>query len=114
MANDDHVTRAGYAIGVWNTWRGEHPEIAPDLSGANLSAGRYPKGQLQGANLAGTGFRRSNMKEAVFHDSNLKGADLSKANLAGADLRNWNLQDAELGKAQTCRGRSSSTRSWWA
>ena len=82
MANEDHVTRAGYAVAGWNSWRDQHPETTPDLSGADLSAGRYPGGKLFGANLAGTDFRRSNMRGADLRDSNLEGADLSKDRFA--------------------------------
>lgn len=99
MSNPDHVTRAGYAIGVWNRWRDEHPEIQPDLSGANLSAGLYRKGKLFGANLSGVDLRRSNLREADFHDSNLAKADLSKTDLRAANLSNADLTGAELAKA---------------
>lgn len=99
MANEDHVKRAGYAVGVWNSWRDEHPEVVPDLSGANLSAGRYPKGKLHNANLAEADFRRSNMKEADLHESDLSRADLSKTNLKGANLSKTILSHAELKKA---------------
>lgn len=99
MANEDHVKRAGYAIGVWNRWRDEHPDIEPDLSGANLSAGLYRKGKLFTANLRGTDFRRSNMREADFHGSALVQADLSKSDLRGANLSETDLTEAELSKA---------------
>ena len=99
MANPEHVRRAGYAIGNWNRWRDENPDVAPDLSGANLSAGLYRKGKLFGANLSGTDFRRSNMREADLHASNLSNADLSKTNLSKANLDQTNLTSAELAKA---------------
>jgi uncharacterized protein YjbI with pentapeptide repeats len=70
MANEDHVKRAGYAISGWNRWRDEHPAITPDLSGAKLNAGLYRQGKLFNANLAGTDYRKSNMREADLHQSN--------------------------------------------
>ncbi len=99
MANEDHVKRAGYAIGVWNRWRDENPDIAPDLSGADLNAGLYRSGKLFGANLKGTDFRKSNMREADLHDSNLARADLSKSDLRGANFAKAVLTGAELSKA---------------
>ena len=99
MANPDHLTRAGYATGVWNRWRDQQPDIAPDLSGADISKGLYRKGKLFGANLSGTDFRGSNMREADLHDSNLKNADLSKTDLRGANLSNTDLSGAELNKS---------------
>jgi uncharacterized protein YjbI with pentapeptide repeats len=99
MANEDHVTRAGYAVGVWNQWRDEHPEIAPDLSGAVISSGLHRGRKLFGANLSGTDFRRSNMREVLLQDSDLKSADLSKTDLRGANLSNSDLASAALSKA---------------
>ncbi len=99
MANEDHVKRAGYAIGVWNRWRDENPDVSPDLSGADLSAGLYRKGKLFSANLKGTDFRRSNMREADLHESNLAQADLSKTDLRGANFAKTVLTGAELIKA---------------
>lgn len=99
MADPEHVRRAGYAIAAWNRWRDENPDVVPDLSGANLSAGLYRKGKLFGANLSGADLRRSNLSEADFHASNLSGADLSKTNLSKANLNNAILTSAELAKA---------------
>ena len=99
MANEDHLKRAGYAIGGWNRWRDEHPDIVPDLSGADLSAGLYRNGKLFAANLEGTDFRGSNLRVAEVHESNLARADLSKSDLRGANLSKTVLTGAELAKA---------------
>lgn len=58
-------------VAAWNHWRDDHPDLIPDLCGANL-------------------------KEA-----NLRGANLSSANLDFADLRNANLESAKLDEANT-------------
>lgn len=99
MANQDHLKRAGYAVGAWNRWRDENPDVAPDLAGADLSAGLYRKGKLHNANLVEVDFRRSNMREADLHESKLVRADLSKTDLRGANLSKADLTNAQLKKA---------------
>ena len=66
MANDEHVAILEKGVAAWNAWRAEHPDIRPDLGGANFSGAT-----LSGANLGG---------------ANLSGANLSEANLNGANL----------------------------
>lgn len=36
MANQEHLDLLKKGVEGWNQWREEHPEIEPDLSGANL------------------------------------------------------------------------------
>jgi hypothetical protein len=36
MANDEHVALLKQGVAAWNAWRGENPNIRPDLHGANL------------------------------------------------------------------------------
>lgn len=99
MANQEHETRAGYAVGVWNRWRDENPDVVPNLSGAKLSKGLHAKRKLFGANLERADFRGSNMRGADLHNSNLAQADLSKTDLRDAILTGCNLTSAELQKA---------------
>ena len=33
MANDEHVALLKKGVDAWNEWRGENPDIRPDLSG---------------------------------------------------------------------------------
>jgi uncharacterized protein YjbI with pentapeptide repeats len=55
-------------IGVWLEWRQNHPDIRPDLNGADLGD--------------------ANLQEANLEGAFLQGANLREANLRGADLRN--------------------------
>ncbi len=115
MANDEHVRILKEGAAIWNAWREEHPEIEPDLHGADLKGCPLEeKGlrvadidkipvielndlmvcELQGANIVITNLRYVN----------LEGADLSEANLGwtdlrGADLKNANLRNARLDHA---------------
>ena len=61
IANPDHEQRASYAVAVWNRWRDDHPEIAPDLSGAEFN-----KANLSGADLRGAMLERRQLKTAKF------------------------------------------------
>ena len=99
MADKTHVEHAGWAIGGWNRWRDEHPDLVPDLSGADLSAGLYRNGNFRAANLTGTDFRRSNMRGADLREALMEGADLSKTVLVGAQLAGARLAGAEFAKA---------------
>ena len=53
------ILRAG--VSKWDAWRKEHPDVRPDLKGADLS-------------------------EACLRGADLMGADLTHADLSGADL----------------------------
>jgi hypothetical protein len=37
MAKKEHVDLLKKGVAVWNAWRDEHPEIQPNLNGAQLS-----------------------------------------------------------------------------
>jgi uncharacterized protein YjbI with pentapeptide repeats len=63
VANEEHPAMLKEGTGVWLEWRQNHPDIRPDLNGADLG----------GADL---------------QEANLEGAFLQGANLRGADLRN--------------------------
>jgi hypothetical protein len=106
MANDEHVALLKQGVTAWNTWRRdnpyitpppkrlgalaarphEHPNIIPDLSGANLA----------GRNLAGADLQRANLKKADLGGANLAGADLRGAALYSANLVHTDLTGADL------------------
>jgi uncharacterized protein YjbI with pentapeptide repeats len=120
MANPEHLKRIGAGIERWNEWRRDHPRIAPDLSGADLSGMNLNKAHLRGAdlnkadlsnacligaNLRGASLKGANLSGARIREANLNGADLSGANLTKANLRalnltRVNLSGADLSKAQ--------------
>lgn len=51
MTNVTHLEMLAQGTAVWNRWRGEHPEVVPDLSGADLRRLSLDGADLQGANL---------------------------------------------------------------
>ena len=69
MANQEQLDLLKQGVPVWNQWRKEHPEIAPDLSGIDL------------------------------YGMNLSGANLSKANLNVADLSGARLGESPVRSA---------------
>ena len=56
MADTEQVERLKRSVAEWNQWRQEHPEIRPDLSGADLSSANLSSADLSGANLGYTVF----------------------------------------------------------
>jgi len=107
MANDEHVAMLTKGVHAWNRWRGENPNVVPDLSGAKL----YGE-NLNGANLSGAYLSQAHLYEADLSGANLSGANLIDANLiqsnlSGADLRGAHLSGANLLKANLSRANLS-------
>jgi hypothetical protein len=89
MANQEQIALLKQNVAMWNWWRKKHPEIHPDLSGANLSRTDLHAADLHGVNLRGAHLVSSDLSEA-----NLVGADLREANFSNADLHGANLNGA--------------------
>ena len=75
MANENHLRQLLDAIRAqnlpkWNQWSEEHPDIRPDLSGADLK-GTF----LRGAHFSGTDLRRADLRGAFLSGANLWEAD---------------------------------------
>src|SRR5262245_5839716 len=83
-------------VDAWNAWRGENPDIVPDLSKADLSNARLNGAKLGFANLRGANLFEAWLGEADLSAANLIGASLFRADLIGANL--W---------------RTSSLPPWW-
>ena len=79
MANPEHLEILKQGVRKWNRWRGEHPKIEPDLSGADLIEADLIEADLSGANLFESNLRKANLREANLGWTNLSGADLSLA-----------------------------------
>jgi uncharacterized protein YjbI with pentapeptide repeats len=103
MANEEQLAILRQGVEIWNEWRRDNPDIAIDLSNANL----------RGEDLAGVDFSQANLIQANLGEvftSNLNTADngnawgsgptdLSRANLEKADLRLADLNRALLMEA---------------
>ncbi|MGA3316612.1 MAG: toll/interleukin-1 receptor domain-containing protein [Candidatus Korobacteraceae bacterium] len=95
MANPEHLKILKQGVEQWNKWRKEHPEVDPDLSGADLSMSN-----LSGADLGEVFGGGTFGGTLIVSKANLRGAQLSRANLWGTQLRRANLSGADLREAQ--------------
>jgi uncharacterized protein YjbI with pentapeptide repeats len=115
MANDDHIAQLMKGVPAWNAWRGENPNLRPDLTKASFftlgldsvdSARIDLRGvDLSGADLRWVDFRGADLRwgrlaKARLVGSKLGGADLSEASLVDADLYGADLSGANLAGAK--------------
>ncbi|RMI09118.1 MAG: pentapeptide repeat-containing protein, partial [Calditrichaeota bacterium] len=94
MANREHLQVLEQGVEAWNAWRNAHENVKPDLSGANLSGGKY-----EGINFSGADLRETNLRCARLREANLADAALEKADLSQAVLENARLEWADLFEA---------------
>jgi len=87
MANPEHVAILKQGVEVWNQWRKENTQVAPDLFQADLRGADLRKADLREAVL-----RYADLSYAV-----LSGADLSEADLSGVDLSGADWTEARCG-----------------
>jgi uncharacterized protein YjbI with pentapeptide repeats len=123
MANPEHLAVLKQGVALWNRWRQEHPQLAPQLDGADLrratlEGADFRRASLTGvrldeANLTGARIRKANLSEAGLGGAVLKYADFTRAflhgtsfvlaNLSDADLSGAHLEDADLSWAKLIR-----------
>lgn len=95
-------------VTAWNDWRMSHPNVQPDLEGANVKAL-----DLRDANLSGCNLRK--LKAGGNYKSlgtNFHGADFTGADLTGAYLRGAILRRASFRKATLRRTNLTNTTLW--
>jgi uncharacterized protein YjbI with pentapeptide repeats len=78
VANPEHLQVLQHGVKRWNKWRQKHPEIRPDLSGAEIP---------EWAELNGINFSESDLSEVFFIDTNLVEANFFGANLERVSFR---------------------------
>jgi uncharacterized protein YjbI with pentapeptide repeats len=96
MANQEHIDLIKQGTAVWNAWRLDHPDIRPDLFGANFRSADLTTANLSRANLFDANLSRANLFDANLTSADLTSADLSRANLFGTNLFNANLRSTDL------------------
>ncbi|WP_448564499.1 pentapeptide repeat-containing protein [Trichothermofontia sp.] len=104
MANATHLAKIQQGAAAWNRWREEHPEIWPDLSGADLrqldlSGINLMRVNLRQANLMACNLSGAYLSEAICSESSLLATNLSEAYLLEANLSRANLTGADLRSA---------------
>lgn len=106
MAKPEHLEILKRGVDVWNKWRGENPNLLPDLTEANLYGKNLgdidffhtdlSKADLRGTYLGSATHSAANLMEAKLWGAHLSKANLAGAQLIGAELRNANLEAADL------------------
>ena len=96
MANEEHVAIISQGAEVWNMWRGDNPEVTPDLAEAPLHGGNLSGAVLSDAKLRGASLVRANLSGAALNGADFSGATLCLANLTGANLLGADLSGANL------------------
>ncbi len=84
MANPEHLDKLEQGSEVWADWRAAHPEVEPDLSGAQL---------------AGIDLGKLDLIDADLNNANLRRAKLTQCNLAGATFAGADLTGSEMPEA---------------
>ena len=107
----EHLDNLNKGKDFWNEWRTQHPEVSPDLRGAQLtimdSHQRFPlkRRNLTGFNLREADLGRTNLRAVDLSvvdlsSACLDGAVLTEIDLTGANLQGANLEEADLTKAK--------------
>lgn len=96
MANQEHVDVLRQGVENWNQWRVNHPEIMPDLSGADLSQAILTDANLTNTILTEAKLDRANLSYATLSDATLNGANLNDATLTHTRLNGTDLSDTTL------------------
>jgi hypothetical protein len=76
MAKQEQVELLKQGVKRWNQWRGEHPQVCPDLIGAHLS----------GPDLRGANLYRASLYKASLIEADLREAKLVNVRMLGANL----------------------------
>jgi uncharacterized protein YjbI with pentapeptide repeats len=96
MADQEQLDRLlKQGVHAWNEWRGEHNNIEPELSEADLSRADLSGADLSRADLSGADLRLTHLSGADLNEANLNGAHLGGADLRGAKLSKANLSSAD-------------------
>lgn len=95
MASEKHLEILWSGREGWNSWRGEHPDIVPNLANADLTSSR----DFYGMNLGRADLSNSILWRATFDKTNLQGADLRDADLKETRFESANLNGAKIARA---------------
>ena len=95
MANTEHLAILKQGVEVWNTWRQEHPDVQPDISGADLEGAILVEANLSGVDCTGVHLRGADLFGADLRGANLHAANLFAANLFGAQLTGADLSETK-------------------
>jgi uncharacterized protein YjbI with pentapeptide repeats len=119
MSNKEHLDMLHKGVGVWNSWRLEHPFIRPDLSRANLdqvslggvdlhnadlTKAHFQSAFLGGANLDSVDAKQAIFFEAILSHAKLRNADLTETMFQAGDYFDADFSYSNLTKADLSFG----------
>jgi hypothetical protein len=78
LANPEHLAKLKEGVERWNQWKGQNPEVRPDLSEADLGSAK-----LMGVDLSGVHLREAKLSRADLSEADLFWTDLGNADLDG-------------------------------
>jgi hypothetical protein len=87
MANQQYLDLLNQGVNTWNTWRKNHPDVYPDLSGADLCGANLINTDLTGTNFSGADLVEVNLSHANLNNANLYEAHFSQTIFANVNLR---------------------------
>tara|TARA_A100001037_G_C14725149_1_gene446306 strand:- start:5 stop:511 length:507 start_codon:yes stop_codon:yes gene_type:complete len=96
MPIEEHLNKIKQGVSIWNQWREDNPETAPDLSEADIRGCKLQKVNFSNTNLKEAKLQYSNLTEATLENASLNRAKLLEANLQSAKLKGANLSGAGL------------------
>lgn len=101
MGNAQHLEILYSGADEWNTWRRRHPEVRPNLRGADLR--RLPNLQAvksgPGRGLRPKFSKPLNLSNCELRNADLRGLYLTHSTLKGSDLRGARLQETDVAVA---------------
>lgn len=106
MAKPEHLTVLSQGRDIWNRWRDEHPDEAPDLrcidlsnqdvSGFNFRNALLAEAHLENARLTASDLRWANLWNVKLVEAELSMARFNGADLSDADIRGGVLREVQL------------------
>ena|SRR5208283_1896327 len=114
MANPEHIAILKQGVERWNKWREEHPEVRPDLGGAELGKVDFGGNKLSEADLSGADLSGANLSGSDLDGATLPWAHLFAADLTGASVREANLETHPGTRVFERKISVRGLASWWA
>jgi hypothetical protein len=113
MADQQQLDLLRQGVDTWNTWRTQHKEVRPNLSGADLIRANLSWADLSDTDLSDTDLSDADLSVAVLIRANLSFAVLIRADLSWADLSDADLRWADLIRATLSGADLSQARTGW-
>jgi hypothetical protein len=101
MADKEQLRILKKGAMVWNQWRKDNPDIAPNLKDADLTSSDYSNMDFSRAELSDAYFTvsvltQANLSNAILINTTIAEAYLENANLSQSELLYTNFSDSDL------------------